>query len=200
MAGHNLVLSMHRAESFPKAIELAVLGLQSILLATSVELFSKRFHLDSGDCGGNGREVPACCEQPEGSGVVVERMIWPRENVCLVFCIRYPGKPCADDEVIVDMVLEQLLCAGEHLPAAPDNDIDKSLLSKREREVLPLIAAAKTNGQIAKQLGISERTVEKHVASILEKTGLGNRKLVIAASQGGRASSPRHYQERNFSS
>jgi serine/threonine-protein kinase PknK len=45
-------------------------------------------------------------------------------------------------------------------------------LSQREREVLALMAQGRSNGGIARRLWISERTVEKHVQSILAKLGL----------------------------
>jgi serine/threonine-protein kinase PknK len=45
-------------------------------------------------------------------------------------------------------------------------------LSQREREVLALMAEGRSNGGIARRLWISERTVEKHVQSILAKLGL----------------------------
>jgi pimeloyl-ACP methyl ester carboxylesterase/DNA-binding CsgD family transcriptional regulator len=48
-------------------------------------------------------------------------------------------------------------------------------LSPREREVLHLVAAGKTNPQIAAELVISLNTVQRHVSSILEKTGAHNR-------------------------
>jgi DNA-binding CsgD family transcriptional regulator len=48
-------------------------------------------------------------------------------------------------------------------------------LTKREREVLALLAEGCTNAQIAERLVISSRTAEHHVASILSKLGLGSR-------------------------
>jgi DNA-binding NarL/FixJ family response regulator len=42
-------------------------------------------------------------------------------------------------------------------------------LSLREREVLHLLAEGHTNGEIAKILVLSEKTVEKHRASLMEK-------------------------------
>ena len=50
-----------------------------------------------------------------------------------------------------------------------------SILSKREREVLKLIAAGKTNSDIADDLYISIRTVKFHVSSILTKLNVKNR-------------------------
>jgi DNA-binding CsgD family transcriptional regulator len=48
-------------------------------------------------------------------------------------------------------------------------------LSVREREVLRLLAAGRTNAQIADELVISPSTVLHHVTSILTKTGAANR-------------------------
>jgi DNA-binding NarL/FixJ family response regulator len=45
-------------------------------------------------------------------------------------------------------------------------------LTQREREVLALMAEGRSNGGIARRLWVSERTVEKHVHSILAKLGL----------------------------
>ncbi|MGK5630042.1 LuxR C-terminal-related transcriptional regulator [Streptomyces sp. URMC 123] len=48
-------------------------------------------------------------------------------------------------------------------------------LTDREREVLLLVGAALPNRVIARRLGITERTVKAHVASIVEKLGVASR-------------------------
>jgi DNA-binding NarL/FixJ family response regulator len=53
--------------------------------------------------------------------------------------------------------------------------IMKYELSKREQEVLDLIAEGKTNSDIASSLYISVRTVKFHVSSILNKLNVRNR-------------------------
>jgi len=49
------------------------------------------------------------------------------------------------------------------------------LLSKREQEVLQLIAGDNTDREIARQLGIRERTVRAHVSRIILKLGVASR-------------------------
>ena len=46
------------------------------------------------------------------------------------------------------------------------------MLSAREREVLALMAEGRSNAGIARQLWVTEGTVEKHVRSILAKLDL----------------------------
>jgi len=46
-----------------------------------------------------------------------------------------------------------------------------ALLTKREREVFALVVAGRLNKQIAADLGVSERTVKCHRASVMEKLG-----------------------------
>jgi DNA-binding NarL/FixJ family response regulator len=48
-------------------------------------------------------------------------------------------------------------------------------LSRRESEVLVLVAAGKTNRAIASELFISEKTVARHVSNIFAKAGLSSR-------------------------
>ncbi len=48
-------------------------------------------------------------------------------------------------------------------------------LSRRESEVLRLVAAGKTNRAIATELFISEKTVARHVSNIFTKLGLSSR-------------------------
>ena len=51
-------------------------------------------------------------------------------------------------------------------PASPSRPDD---LTKREREVLDLLAEGASNQQIARSLGISLKTVQNHVSRILDK-------------------------------
>jgi DNA-binding NarL/FixJ family response regulator len=60
-------------------------------------------------------------------------------------------------------------------------------LTRREQEVLRLVANFATDREIAAQLSISPRTVMHHVSSILAKLGVSNRRaaaLVAADFEG----------------
>ena len=48
-------------------------------------------------------------------------------------------------------------------------------LTRREREVLELIAGGRSNKRIALELGISEKTVKAHVGRVLAKLGVADR-------------------------
>jgi DNA-binding CsgD family transcriptional regulator len=52
-------------------------------------------------------------------------------------------------------------------------------LSKREAEVMDLIAAGQSNGQIAQRLFLSEKTVKNHVNRIYAKLGADSRVTAI---------------------
>jgi DNA-binding NarL/FixJ family response regulator len=54
-------------------------------------------------------------------------------------------------------------------------DVSDDPLTPREGEVVKLIAEAYSNREIAEQLVISEKTVERHRANILEKLGMHDR-------------------------
>jgi DNA-binding NarL/FixJ family response regulator len=64
----------------------------------------------------------------------------------------------------------------DHLERARrGEDAPKDPLTPREQEVIKLIAEAYTNDQIAEELVISKKTVERHRANILEKLGMRDR-------------------------
>ena len=48
-------------------------------------------------------------------------------------------------------------------------------LTERERDVLLLVVRGLTNGQIARRLGISERTVKGHLTNVFTRLGVGDR-------------------------
>jgi DNA-binding CsgD family transcriptional regulator len=73
------------------------------------------------------------------------------------------------------------LALGEPARAATATDDAGSLpLAKREADVARLVADGLTNKQIGTRLFISERTVDSHVRSILNKLGFNSRAQIAA--------------------
>jgi len=59
-------------------------------------------------------------------------------------------------------------------------------LTPRQNELLRLLAAGHTNGQIARRLGISEGTVRTHLENIYEKLGVSSRTAAVTRAFPGR--------------
>lgn len=74
------------------------------------------------------------------------------------------------DPSVADLVVEAALG-----PAQGDEDRELSMLTERQREVLKLTAEGRTANEVAKLLGISVHTANRHRANLMEKLGLHNR-------------------------
>lgn len=95
------------------------------------------------------------------------------------------------DRDTAELELDAARAAFEQLGAAPDLAGLEALtraapprgtnpLSAREVEVLRLVASGKTNRVIAGALGISEKTVARHVSNIFTKLGVSSRAAATA--------------------
>jgi DNA-binding NarL/FixJ family response regulator len=84
------------------------------------------------------------------------------------------------DPAVIQTVVEWIRQPDSHTLEDP-----MTSLSPQERKVLPLVAAGRTNRDIAGVLGLSEHTVKTHVSHILEKLHLA-RRVDAAAFVAGR--------------
>ncbi len=57
--------------------------------------------------------------------------------------------------------------------------MNKSILTKREKEVFLLLVANKTTKEIADMLSISEKTVRNHVSNVMQKLGVKGRAQAV---------------------
>jgi len=76
---------------------------------------------------------------------------------------------------LAGFVLDAFAGAAGAEPAAEGDDAEIDQLTPREREVLRHLARGYLYKEIAQRLGISTKTVEAHVSSVLRKLQLSNR-------------------------
>ena len=80
------------------------------------------------------------------------------------------GEPFIYPDAVKALIREYLDRAGKD-----GDEMPEELLSPRELEVVKLIAEGYTSREIAEVLVISEKTVERHRANVLDKLGMRNR-------------------------
>jgi predicted ATPase/DNA-binding SARP family transcriptional activator/DNA-binding CsgD family transcriptional regulator len=91
------------------------------------------------------------------------------------------GQAMSFEEAVEYALSAEELGSPPPAPERPSTGARQRGLTRREKEVAALVAQGLTNRQIAKELVLSERTVENHVANILKKLGLHSREQVAAS-------------------
>ncbi|MCU0490725.1 MAG: response regulator transcription factor [Chloroflexaceae bacterium] len=93
--------------------------------------------------------------------------------------VRKGDYPINDLVLGLPEVASQVLAAFRQMVVDEDTQSIYSPLSPRELEVLELVAAGRTNKEIAVQLDISNQTVKNHVSSILRKLAVNDRTQAV---------------------
>lgn len=81
-----------------------------------------------------------------------------------------------------EIAVQEAIAAVMSLDGYWMSDARRPSLSKRELEVLALLAQGKTDREIADELFIERRTVSKHVAAVLEKLDVPNRSAAASTA------------------
>jgi DNA-binding CsgD family transcriptional regulator len=116
-------------------------------------------------------------------------MLWqqlgmPYESACVRVLLGQACRFRLDDREIAHMHFDAARAVFERLDALPAlaqlerlaaDAESESALTRREREVLVLVAAGHSNRRIAAALTISEHTVARHVSNIFDKFGVNSR-------------------------
>lgn len=102
----------------------------------------------------------------------------------LLFAIR--AVHCGDSVVAPSTTRRLIDQFASLLPGSQEDPGELGELTDREREVLTLVAQGLSNGEIARQLFVSEATVKTHVGRVLAKLGLRDRvQAVVYAYEHG---------------
>jgi DNA-binding NarL/FixJ family response regulator len=94
----------------------------------------------------------------------------------------------ADGVFVLDRVV-----SGRLTRRLRDDSANVGALTRRETDVLGLLARGRSNKQIASELGLGLRTVEGHVSSVLGKLGVRSRTEAVAYALGHRLVVPEDY-------
>ena len=95
------------------------------------------------------------------------------------------GGAFIESQMLKGMLSEMKPGSGMQAPTAARN------LTKREREILALVAEGMSNREIADKLVLSPETVKSHVAAILEKLNVSDRtQAAIYAVRNGLVEQP----------
>lgn len=81
----------------------------------------------------------------------------------------------ADIEQALAPTIEAVLAGQLCLPSAMRETLARPVFSHREKQVLELVLAGLTNGEIAARLYLTESTVKSHLASSFRKLGVSSR-------------------------
>ncbi|GAA4035694.1 LuxR C-terminal-related transcriptional regulator [Parerythrobacter jejuensis] len=133
-----------------------------------------------------------------GTEVLLEARRWSPETKVVVFTgIAASGKIAE----IVDAGADGVFCKSDDLAeltraiprilqgariicarylAELEKVADRSPLTDRERQVLNLVVAGRTNREIAETLGISAKTVDRHRTNMMAKTGVHSGTELVA--------------------
>ncbi|MDD5330668.1 MAG: response regulator transcription factor [Sulfuricella sp.] len=89
---------------------------------------------------------------------------------------------------IGESLMQRLLQATSRIPPKAPAQTWGATLTEREREVAQAVACGESNKGVARQLGITERTVKAHVGAILEKLEVPDRLRLSLIVNGHRSS------------
>ncbi len=78
-----------------------------------------------------------------------------------------------------DLMRQLVLATARILPVTSSPKADLSLLTSREKAVAELVAAGKSNKEVARDLDITERTVKAHLGAAFEKLQVRDRLQLV---------------------
>lgn len=158
-----------------------------------------QWHLRTGDLTAQslGR-VPRAFLPPTDTGRLVARLqdLEVEQQISMpcragvqswTFVLGRSGPDFSDQELALARRIQALLALVTRQvslrPPEPDRAADADLLTARERAVLLLMADGLTASSIGRRLGMSPRTVQKHLEHVYRKLGVNDRLRAYRAAQ-----------------
>jgi FixJ family two-component response regulator len=158
-------------------------GLRTVLFATAEEFLRAKV-----------QEAPACLvldlQLPDISGLELQRSLAETDGPPIIFisahgsipnsvramkagAVEFLVKPFSDEELLqaIGSAIEQDRRVRQSRSELAGLRAAYAHLSRREREVLPLVVAGLTNRESAVNLGIAEITLQVHRGQIMRKLG-----------------------------
>lgn len=126
------------------------------------------------------------------------RLVLLGDGLSAVECaqlLAFGASACLGRDTQARDVLNAIHLAARGLQLTPraslgDRPPGSALLTRREAEVLPLLAQGATNRQIAVALGVGVETVRTHARNIYRKLGVSSRGELVAGTDRELAASP----------
>lgn len=88
---------------------------------------------------------------------------------------------------IMQGIMKVIFAGGTYIPVSALSSADSQktahALTRRQNEVLSLVAEGKSNKQIAYEIGVSEATVKLHINALLRALGVTNRTQAVITAQ-----------------
>ena len=175
LANARLTQSARAALDVSGRFLLAVNGQGKIMWATpqAQKLLSDTLSPDSDDDVVLPDPMPQWLDQAQqGQGRIEDRSRWPSLPGNEQLRLQYMGK-LGPNEFLLRLAKD----SGADTPAEFSSELG---LTTREGEVLSWLSKGKTNRDIAQILGLSPRTVDKHLEQIYAKLGVENRTAAAA--------------------
>jgi DNA-binding CsgD family transcriptional regulator len=129
---------------------------------------------EEGERLGGRAEAVALDGRLPGADRVAKRLSRSGVKVVLIGETGKDVRPCVSTESPISSLARALA------PDAIDGSRSLTGLTRREREVLELAAQGLAAKQVARQLGISPKTVEQHKTRIFTKLGVPNQAAAVA--------------------
>ena len=114
-----------------------------------------------------------------GVAAYIPRNISPEKLLRTLHQLQRGDYPINELVLSLPDVATQVLAAFRQMAVDEDTQSIYSPLSPRELQVLELVAAGRTNKEIAAHLDISNQTVKNHVSSILRKLAVNDRTQAV---------------------